>query len=123
MAEKKMTQMQALETIVEVLSTEIAANGYDGDVVEAVEIVKGMVEKRKNVTRKPRVNKEAEAFREKLLEILEKAEGPMTNAELAAFLEVKPQKVANNIHVLEKADKVIRIRGEKASDKDTFVIA
>ena len=47
----------------------------------------------------------------------------MTNAELAAVMEVKPQKIANNIRVLEKAEKVVRIRGEKASDKDTFVLA
>ena len=118
MAEKKMTQVQALE---------IAVGALEGMPLEedamAREIILGMIEKRKNVTRKPRVNKEAEAFRAELVSFLETAEGPLTNAEMAGHFGVKPQKVANNIRPLEKAGIVRRIRGEKASDKDTFMVA
>lgn len=119
MAEKKMTQVQALEIAVEVMREFAALD----EQIEAREIIEGMIEKRKNVSRKPRVNKEAEAFRAELMEFLGAAEGPVTNAEMAAHFEVKPQKVANNIRVLEKAGAVTRIRGEKASDKDTFILA
>jgi len=112
MAEKKMTQVQALEIAVAEMAND-----------EAREIIAGMIEKRKNVSRKPRVNKEAEAFRAELVEVLRGAEDAMTNAELAATMEVKPQKIANNIRVLEKAGVVERIRGEKPSDKDRFVLA
>lgn len=119
MAEKKMTQVQALEIAVEVMREFAALD----EQVEAREIIEGMIEKRKNVSRKPRVNKEAEAFRAELMEFLGAAEGPVTNAEMAAHFKVKPQKVANNIRVLEQAGAVTRIRGEKASDKDTFILA
>ena len=37
--------------------------------------------------------------------------------------KVSPQRVANNIKVLEKVGIITRIRGEKASDKDSFTIA
>lgn len=109
MAEKKMTQVQALE---------IALDKVDG---EAAEVIANMIAKRK-APRKPRVNKEAEAFRAELVAYLDEV-GTATNAELAAHFEVKPQKVANNIRVLEKAGTVERIRGEKASDKDSFKVA
>lgn len=111
MAEKNMTQVQALEIAVAEMANE-----------EAREILAGMIEKRK-APRKPRVNHEAEEFRAALVTALDEAEGPMTNAELAAAFEVKPQKIANNIRVLEKAGIVTRIRGEKASDKDSFTLA
>ena len=113
MAEKTMTQVEALE---------IAAAAMENIDVDVADILMDMADKRR-APRKPRVNPEAEAFRGKLLGVLEKAEGPLTNAEITAIMEVKPQKVANNIRVLEKAGAVIRIRGEKASDKDTFVLA
>lgn len=114
MAENKnMTQIEALE---------IAAAVMEQIDVEVADILFDMAEKRR-APRKPRVNPEAEAFRGKLLGVLEQAEGPMTNAEITAILEVKPQKVANNMRVLEKTGEVIRIRGEKASDKDTFALA
>ncbi len=118
MAEKKMTQVKALEIAVDLME---GFNALD-EQVEAREILRGMLEKR-NAPRKPRVNKEAEAFREELVEVLRGAGKPMTNAELTAELAVKPQKVANNIRVLEKAGVVVRNRGEKASDKDTFELA
>jgi len=105
-----MTQVQALEIAVAEMSNE-----------EARGILEGMIEKRK-APRKPRVNKEAEEFRAMLVTFLSEADGPLTNAEIAAHFEVKPQKVANNIRVLENGGIVERIRGEKASDKDTFVL-
>jgi DNA-binding GntR family transcriptional regulator len=110
MAEKNMTQVQALEIAVAEMTNE-----------EARGIIEGMIEKRK-APRKPRVNKEAEAFRAALVTFMSEADGPLTNAEIAAHFEVKPQKVANNIRVLENGGIVERIRGEKASDKDTFVL-
>lgn len=110
MAEKNMTQVQALEIAVAEMTNE-----------EARGIIEGMIEKRK-APRKPRINKEAEAFRAALVTFLSEADGPLTNAEIAAHFEVKPQKVANNIRVLENKGVVERIRGEKASDKDTFVL-
>jgi len=124
MAEKKMTQVQALEIAVEVLKEFGALDEH----VEAREILEGMVEKRK-APRKPRTNKDAEAFRAKLVEVMREMDGPATNAELTAKMaevlgaEIKPQKVANNIRVLEKNGAVVRIRGEKPSDKDSFAVA
>lgn len=124
MAEKTMTQVQALEIAVEALVGE--------EFTEARTVLANMVEKRKNVSRKPRVNKEAVAFREELIDVMEELGFPVTNAELTVLMnegrdedtpEVKPQKVANNIRVLEKDGAVVRIRGEKASDKDTFALA
>ena len=118
MAEKKMTQVKALEIAVDLME---GFNALD-EQVEARKVLQGMLEKR-NAPRKPRVNKEAEAFREVLVAALREAGKPMTNAELTAELGVKPQKVANNIRVLEKDGVVVRNRGEKASDKDTFELA
>lgn len=111
MAEKNMTQVQALEIAVAEMANE-----------EAKAILEGMIAKRK-APRKPRVNKEAEAFRAELVEVMKGFEEPVTNATLAAEMAVKPQKIANNIRVLEKAGVVLRHRGEKASDKDTFTLA
>ena len=122
MADKvKMTQVEAMEIAVEVLDE----LGIDERATEARDILKGMVEKRKaaNSNRKPRVNKEAVAFRERIVEVLANADAPMTNADLATVLEVKPQKIANNVRILEKDGVVLRTRGEKASDKDTFTLA
>ena len=111
MAEKNMTQVKALEIAVAEMAND-----------EARAILEGMIAKRK-APRKPRVNKEAEAFRAELVEVMAKFDEPVTNATLAAEMNVKPQKIANNIRVLEKAGTVLRHRGEKASDKDTFTLA
>jgi hypothetical protein len=113
MAEKTMTQVEALE---------IAAVAMENIDVEVADVLFDMAEKRR-APRKPRSNPEAEAFREDMVRVMAEAEGPMTNAELAEALEVKPQKIANNMRVLEKAGRVVRIRGEKASDKDRFALA
>lgn len=121
MADKKMTQVQALEAAIEVLDD---PTGFE-EMVDVVAVLKHMVEKRKaeKDNRKPRVNKEAVAFRENIVEVLKEAENPMTNAELAEHFGVNPQRISNNIHVLEDAGIVKRIRGEKSKDKDTFTLA
>ena len=112
MAENKMTQVQALE---------IAAVAMEDIDVEVADILMDMAEKRRE--RKPRSNPEAEAFREELVNCMLAQDGPMTNAALASIMGVKPQKIANNIRVLEKNGRVIRVRGEKPSERDTFVLA
>ena len=111
MAENKMTQVEALE-IAAVAMQEIDA--------EVADILMDMAEKRRE--RKPRPNPEAEAFREELVNCMLAHDGPMTNAALASIMGVKPQKIANNIRVLEKAGRVARVRGEKPSERDTFVL-
>lgn len=113
MAEKNMTQAEALE---------IAAVTMENIDAEVAAILEDMAEK-KRAPRKPRVNPEAEAFRAKLMEVLRDAEVPMTNAELTAIFGEKPQKIANNIRVLEKNGAVVRIRADKPSGKDTFKVA
>ena len=119
MAEKKMTQVEALE---------IAAQAMEDIDVEVADILMDMADKRR-APRKPRVNKDAEAFRAELITVLRVAEGPVTNAELTVAMrehledeDIKPQKVANIIRVLEKDGVVTRVRGEKPSDKDTFIL-
>lgn len=111
MAEKNMTQVQALE---------IAAVAMENIDAEVADILMDMAEKRRE--RKPRSNPEAEAFREEIVKCMMEQDGPVTNAELTNIMGVKPQKVANNIRVLEKEGRVIRVRGEKPSDKDTFIL-
>lgn len=113
MAEKNMTQAEALE---------IAAVTMENIDAEVAAILEDMAEK-KRAPRKPRVNPEAEAFRAKLMEALQNADAPMTNAELTALFGEKPQKIANNIRVLEKNGAVVRIRADKPSGKDTFKVA
>lgn len=113
MAEKKMTQVEALE---------IAAVAMQEIDVEVADILMDMADKRR-APRKPRVNLEAEAFREELVNCMLAQDGPMTNAALANIMGVKPQKIANNMRVLEKEGRAVRIRGEKASDKDRFALA
>ena len=116
MAEKKMTQVQALEIAIAEIENE-----------EARGILAGMLEK-KRAPRKPRVNKAAIEFA-----FMEGFENPLTNAEIAAGLSngaekgeegyVSFQKVAAAIRRLEGEGRVERIKGEKAKDKDTFVLA
>ena len=74
MAEKKMTQVQALEIAIAEIENE-----------EARGILAGMLEK-KRAPRKPRVNKAAIEFAEKVAAFMEGFENPLTNAEIAAGL-------------------------------------
>lgn len=121
MAEKMMTQVQALEIAVAEIENE-----------EACAVLANMLEK-KRAPRKPRVNKAAVEFAETVAEFLANADGPMTNGEIATALSngaekgedgyVSFQKVAAAIRRLESEGRVERIKGEKAKDKDTFALA
>ena len=122
MAEKKMTQVEALE---------IAVAGMED--CEARDILAGMIETRRkaNANRKPRVNKAALEFAETVYGVLD--DEPKTNGEIAAVLSgdaekgedgyVSFQKVAAAIRKLKAADRVVEIAGEKAKDKKTYVRA
>ena len=122
MAEKKMTQVEALEIAV--------AGMADG---EARDILAGMIETRKraNANRKPRVNKAALEFAERVAEVLD--DEPKTNGEIAAILSdgaekgedgyVSFQKVAAAIRKLKADGRVNEIAGEKAKDKKTYTRA
>lgn len=120
--EKKMTQIRALEIAANVLGQNPSE---ENDL--AAEVIYQMIEKRR-APRKPRVNADAEYFRERLEEVLENLEVPPTNAELTELMtkflgeQISPQKVSNNIRVLEKHGIVERIKGEKTSDKDRFAL-
>jgi hypothetical protein len=126
MAEKKMTQVKALE-----IAAEFMADAGD-EYAEVVEVIEGMVAKRR-APRKPRENKAAIAFAEEVYKFLAGAEGELTNGEIAAGMsngaakdeegDVSFQKVAAAIRRLEAEDRVVRIKGEKAKDKDTFMVA
>lgn len=126
MADKKMTQVEALQNAIDVLE----GDGFE-EMVETVEVLRHMVEVRKNRSNKPRkVDPAKVEFRQYIVGVLADAEAPMTNAEITATVtasgvygEVKPQKIANNIRVLENEGVVVRHRGEKASIKDTFSLA
>lgn len=122
MAEKKITRKELFARIAEVM-------GNDPEVVEMCEKEIARLSK----PRKPRENKAAIAFAESVAEFMGAAEGPMTNGEIAAGLSngaekgeegyVSFQKVAAAIRRLEGEGRVIRIKGEKAKDKDTFALA
>ena len=122
---KQMTQVAALETAIEVLKE----FGVTDEHMDAITVIQHILDKRRAPrSRKPKA--ETVAFREELIAVLSEAEEPITNAELTAAMrerlddpEVKPQKIANNIRVLEKDGMVVRHRSEKPSGKDTFSLA
>jgi hypothetical protein len=131
MAEKKMTQVTALETAIELMNEFATLD----EQVEAREILQGMVETRRkaNANRKPRQNKEAEEFAAAVATFLSEQTEPLTNGEIAVALSdgaakgengyVSFQKVAAAIRKLEEQGAVVRHKGEKAKDKDTFTVA
>lgn len=128
MAEKTMTQVKALEFAVDRMR-EIEGDWAELD--EAIAVIEGMVAKRK-APRKPRVNKEAIAFAERVWECLNGAEeqAALTNGEVAAALSngaekgeegyVSFQKVAAAMRRLKEEGRVEEIPGEKAKDKKTY---
>ena len=145
MTDKKMTQKAALEYVVNILADSIANEEPEltGTMQEVHDVLKAMLEK-KSETKPRKIDEQTLAFRAALTEILKDSEGPLTNKELQEELQamvdagglvlapaadgsetkkVSPQRVANNIKVLEKVGIITRIRGEKASDKDSFTIA
>ena len=83
--------------------------------------------------RAPRENKAAAEFAAALYDFISSAEAPMTNGEIAAALSngaekgtegyVSFQKVAAGIRRLESEGLIVRVKGEKAKDKDTFIKA
>ena len=111
MAEKKMTQVEALEIAVAALE--------DG---EAKDILVHMIETKRK-PRAKRENKEAVAFRAEILAAMAELDGPQKAGEIAAGMGVSPQKVANNLRVLVADGKVEKIDGEKAKDAATYVLA
>lgn len=122
MAEKKITRKELFARIAEVMAD-------DAEVRELCEKEIARLSR----PRKPRENKAAIAFAEVVAEFLENAEEPLTNGDIAGALSggaqkgeegyVSFQKVAAAIRRLEGEDRVVRIKGEKAKDKDTFRIA
>ena len=111
MAEKKMTQVEALEIAVAAVENE-----------EARKVLAHMVETKRK-PRAKRENKEAAAFREEILVAMAELDGPRKAGEIAEIMNVKPQKVANNLRVLVANGKVEKIEGEKAKDAATYVLA
>lgn len=145
MAEKKMTQVQALELAAGVLNQVIPNLVSEEDQnksEEALRILSDMIVKRR--APKPRkIDVLTLAFREKLVHVLAEAEGPLTNKEIVEAMQVllddgeidlgankdgeritkvSSQKVANNLKVLEKDGRVVRIRAEKPTGKDSFTL-
>lgn len=122
MAEKKITRKELFARIAEVMAN-------DAEVVEMCEKEIARLSK----PRKPRENKAAIAFAETVHEFLAGADHPMTNGEIATALSngaekgedgyVSFQKVAAAVRRLEGEERVVRIKGEKAKDKDTFEVA
>lgn len=73
---------------------------------------------------KPRTHKtkpEVVEFRAAVASYLAEAEGPMTNKELAAAMEVSAQKMAAALRYLVGEGLVSRTEGEKKNDPATFV--
>lgn len=122
---KQMTQVAALETALEVLKEFGATDEH----MDAIAVIQHILDKRRAPrSRKPKA--ETVAFREELVATLNEMDELVTNAELTAAMRerlgdetLKPQKIANNIRVLEKDGTVIRHRSEKPSGKDTFSLA
>lgn len=113
MAEKMMTQKQALAIAIEALEGAGQA--------EAVKVLTKMLEQ-KSKPRERKANPEVETFREAVLDMLREAEGPMTNKEVAEAMQVSPQKASAALRFLVQGQYVTRVEGEKKSDPATFVI-
>lgn len=112
MAETKVTRKDLFERV----KTAMA------DDVEVVEMCEKYIEQLSK-PRKPKVNQEAIDFANAVATHLAEVDGPKTNKELAAEMEVSPQKMAAALKRLVEADTVIRVDGEAAKDPATFVIA
>ena len=112
MAETKVTRKVLFERVKEVMA----------DDVEVVEMCEKYIEQLSK-PRKTRVNQEAIDFANAVATHLAEAEGPKLNKELAAEMEVSPQKMAAALKRLVEQETVIRIDGEKAKDAPTFVLA
>ena len=114
MAEKMMTQKQALAIAIEALE----GTGQD----EAVKVLAKMLEQ-KSKPRERKVKPEVEAFRAEVLEVLKGAEGPMTGKEVAGVLEVSVQKASAALRFLVEGGMAMKVEGEKKSDPAMYAIA
>ncbi len=122
MAEKKITRKELFARIAEVMAD-------DPEVKELCEKEIARLSK----PRKPRENKDAIEFAAGVATFLSEQEQPLTNGKIAMALSngaqkgeegyVSFQKVAAAIRRLEGEGAVIRHKGEKSKDKDTFTIA
>lgn len=122
MAEKKTTRKELFTRIAEVMAN-------DPEVKELCEKEIARLSK----PRKPRENKEAIEFAAGVATFLSEQTDPLTNGEIAVALSngaakgeegyVSFQKVAAAIRRLESEGAVVRHKGEKAKDKDTFTVA
>ena len=114
MANKDMTQKQALAIAIEALE----GTGQD----EAMGVLVKMLEQ-KSKPRERKANPEVEAFRMQVLEVLKGAEGPMTGKEIAGTLEVSVQKASAALRFLVEAGAAVKLEGEKKSDPAMYAIA
>lgn len=93
-----MTEMEMYKTIVDYFS-DCSEDSTLGAVIEFCEKKMAQLEKRKNVPRKPRFNAESNQFALRVYDMLNAADGPVTNKEIVEELNSRgiaasPQKVA-----------------------------
>lgn len=93
-----MTEMEMYKTIVDYFS-DCSEDSTWGAVIEFCEKKMAQLEKRKNVPRKPRFNAESNQFALRVYDMLNAADGPVTNKEIVEELNgrgiaASPQKVA-----------------------------
>ena len=111
MAEKMMTQKQALSIAIETLS--------GMGMTEPVEVLQKMLDQKSKV-REHKVKPETEMFREQVLELIKGADELMTNKMVAEALGVSSQKASAALRFLVGAGLIQRTEGEKKSDPATF---
>lgn len=114
MAEKMMTQKQALAMAIEQMERV-------GE-MECATVLGKMLEQKSKV-REHKVKPEVEEFRAAVVAFLTEAEGPVTNKMVAEGMGVSAQKASAALRYLVGAGAVIRVEGEKKSDPATFVLA
>lgn len=93
-----MTEMEMYKTIADYFS-DCSEDSTWGAVVEFCEKKMAQLEKRKNAPRKPRFNAESNQFALRVYDMLNVADGPVTNKEIVEEMTAKgivasPQKVA-----------------------------
>lgn len=114
MADKGMTQKQALAIAIEALE----GTGQN----EAAGVLIKMLEQ-KTKPRERKVKPEVEEFRANVLEALRGAEGPMTGKMVAGALEVSVQKASAALRFLVESGAAVKLEGEKKSDPAMYAVA
>lgn len=112
MAEKMMTQKQALAMAMEQMERV-------GE-MECVKVLGKMLEQKSKV-RERKVKPEVEAFRAATLSVLQGAEGPMTCKMVAETMEVSCQKAAAALRFLVEGGLATKAEGEKKSDPAVYM--